>query len=265
MSEPTKLPPEIDTSVAHSARVYNYWLGGKDYFPADKRAGDAYRAKVPLIGPMAKESRDFLRRTISYLARDVGIRQFLDLGAGLPTDDNTHEVAQRSAPDSRVVYVDHDPLVLLHVHAMRTTTPEGATDYVLADMRDTDTVLQGAAKTLDMTKPIALVSNDVLGHIVDWDEALSLVRRLVERLASGSYLVLSHSTVADENHREVQEEYNNSGAIPYILREPSVTVALFEGLELVEPGYTSLPRWRPDANTGRLSDRAGWGGVARIP
>ncbi|MER5299703.1 SAM-dependent methyltransferase [Streptomyces lasiicapitis] len=265
MSEPTKLPPEIDTSVAHSARIWNYWLGGKDYFPADKRAGDAYRAKVPLAGPMAKESRDFLRRAVGFLVREAGLRQFLDLGAGLPTDNNTHEIAQRIAPDSRVVYVDHDPLVLLHVHALRTATPDGATDYVLADMRDTETVLQGAAKTLEITQPIGLVINDVLGHIEDWDDALSLVRRLVEHLPSGSYLVLSHSTAADEEHWAAQEEYNKSGAIPYILREPSVTVAFFEGLEFVDPGLTSFPRWRPDANTGRLTDRMCWGGVARIP
>ncbi|MFE0106351.1 SAM-dependent methyltransferase [Streptomyces sp. NPDC059009] len=265
MTEPTQLPPQIDTSVAHSARVWNYWLNGKDNYPADQRAGDAYCGKYPKIKPFAQESRDFLRRSVTYLARDAGIRQFLDLGAGLPTANNTHEVAQRIAPDSRVVYVDHDPLVLLHVHALRTSTPEGATDYVLADMRDTETVLAGAAKTLDMTQPIALVINDVLGHIVEWDDALSLVRRLVEKLPSGSYLSVSHSTAADEEHQVVQDEYNSSGAIPYIFREPSVTVEFFKGLELVEPGYTSWPRWRPDANTGRLTDRAGWGGVALIP
>lgn len=266
MSEPTQLPPQIDgidTSVAHSARVWNYWLGGKDHFPADRLAGDAYRSKCPHIEPFAQESRDFLRRTVSYLARQ-GIRQFLDLGAGLPTANNTHEVAQRITPESRIVYVDHDPLVLLHVHALRSSTLEGATDYVLADMRDTDAVWGGAAKTLDLEQPIGLVINDVLGHIVDWPEALGLVRRLVERLPSGSYLALSHSVAADEEHQRVQDEYNSSGAIPYIFREPSVTVALFDGLDLVEPGMTSWPRWRPDATTGKLTDRAGWGGVARV-
>ncbi|CAM5503750.1 SAM-dependent methyltransferase [Streptomyces californicus] len=193
-----ELPSQIDTSVAHSARVWNYWLGGKDNFPADRAAGDAYRGKYPLIETFAQESRDFLRRTVTYLARDAGIRQFLDVGAGLPTANNTHEVAQRIAPDSRIVYVDHDPLVLLHVHALLTSTPEGATAYVEADMRDTDAVLAGAAKTLDLTQPVALVISDVLGHIVDWDDALSLVRRLVERLPSGSYLSLSHSTASDD-------------------------------------------------------------------
>ncbi|WDM14520.1 SAM-dependent methyltransferase [Streptomyces lavenduligriseus] len=264
MTEPTRPSPRIDTSVPHSARVWNYWLGGKDHYPADQAAGDAYSSKYPNIVPFAGESRDFLRRTITFLTQDAGIRQFIDLGAGLPTRDNTHEVAQRIARDSRVVYVDHDPIVLLHVHALLTSTPEGATAYVQSDMRDTDTVMDGAAETLDMKKPIALVINDVLGHIVDWNEARGLVRRLVDRLPSGSYLSLSHSTASDPEHQVVQDEYNRSGAIPYILREPSVAVELFEGTELIEPGFTSWPRWRPDANTGRLTDRAGWGGVARI-
>ncbi|MER5985668.1 SAM-dependent methyltransferase [Streptomyces sp. NPDC001787] len=262
---PGELPPQIDTSVAHSARVWNYWLGGKDNFPADRAAGDAYREHYPLIETFARESRDFLRRTVTYLARDAGMRQFLDLGAGLPTANNTHEVAQRIAPESRIVYVDHDPLVLLHVHALLTSSPEGATAYVEADMRDTDAVLEGAAVTLDLDEPVALVISDVLGHIVDWDDALSLVRRLVERLPSGSYLALSHSTASDETHRAVQDGYNKSGAIPYIFREPETTIAFFEGLEMVEPGMVSWPNWRPDANTGTTTDRAGWGAVARIP
>ncbi|MEU9190813.1 SAM-dependent methyltransferase [Streptomyces sp. NPDC048484] len=263
MTEPTRPQQPIDTSVAHSARVWNYWLGGKDHYPADQAAGDAYSSKYPHIVPFAKESRDFLRRTTAYLAK-AGIKQFIDLGAGLPTSNNTHEVAQRILPDCRVVYIDHDPIVLLHVHALLTSTPEGATNYVQADMRDTDAVLTGAAKTLDMTKPTALVINDVLGHIENWTEAQGLVRRLVEQLPSGSYLSLSHSTAADKEHQAVQDEYNSSGAIPYIFREPSVAVELFAGTELVEPGFTSWPRWRPDANTGTLTDRAGWGGVARI-
>ncbi|EDY49229.1 SAM-dependent methyltransferase [Streptomyces clavuligerus] len=267
MSEPTQIPPtrEIDTSVPHSARVWNYWLGGKDHYPADQAAGDAYRLEYPDIEAMAQESRGFLVRSVSYLAREVGIRQFLDVGAGLPTVNNTHEVAQRIAPDCRVVYVDHDPLVLLHVQAMGMSTEEGAMAYVLADMRNTDAVLDGAAGTLDLSQPVALVISDVLGHIVDWDDALGLVRRLVERLPAGSYLALSHSTAADEDHRAVQEAYNRSGAIPYVFREPDQTVHFFDDLDLVEPGFVSWPNWKPDANTGRLTERAGWGGVARIP
>ncbi|AXK35970.1 SAM-dependent methyltransferase [Streptomyces armeniacus] len=265
MTQEPHLPPEINTAVAHSARVWNYWLGGKDNYPADHAAGDAYSSKYPLITTFAQESRDFLRRTVTYLAGEAGVRQFLDLGAGLPTADNTHQIAQRIAPDSRVVYVDHDPLVLLHVHVLLTSTPEGASDYVQADMRDTDIVLEGAAKTLDMERPVGVVINDVLGHIVDWDDALSLVHRLMDRLPSGSYLALSHSTASDEEHRAVQEEYNNSGAIPYIFREPEQTIAFFDGLDLVEPGMVSWPNWRPDEKTGRTTERAGWGAVGRKP
>jgi ubiquinone/menaquinone biosynthesis C-methylase UbiE len=264
MTDPTHLPPEIDTSVPHSARVWNYWLGGKDWFDADKRAGDAYRANIPQLESMVQESRGFLVRSVTYLAKEAGIRQFLDVGAGLPTANNTHEVAQHIAPESRVVYVDHDPLVLLHVHALRSSTPEGVTDYVLADMADTDAVLQGADKTLDMTKPIALIFSDVLGHIVDLDQALALVRRLVDRLPSGSCLAVSHSDAVSEEHRRSQEAYNNSGAIPYIFRGPELVKRFFEGLEMVEPGLVDWPSWRPTANTGTLTANAGWGGVARI-
>lgn len=214
MTEPTHPSPQIDTSVAHSARVWNYWLGGKDHYPADQAAGDAYSSKYPHIVPFAGESRDFLRRTTTFLAGEGGIRQFIDLGAGLPTSNNTHEVAQRISPDCRVVYIDHDPIVLLHVHALLTSTPEGATAYVQADMRDTDTVLAGAAKTLDMTKPIALVISDVLGHIVEWDEARGLVRRLIDQLPPGSYLSLSHSTAATGNTKRCRTNTTAPGRFP---------------------------------------------------
>ncbi|GGV63647.1 hypothetical protein GCM10010277_69860 [Streptomyces longisporoflavus] len=263
-SEPADIH-QIDTSLPHSARVWNYWLGGKDHYESDQRAGDAYKEKFPLIVPMARESRDVLRRSVSWMARE-GIKQFLDVGAGLPTANNTHEIAQRIARDCRVVYVDHDPIVLMHVDTLLRSTPEGATDYVLADMRDTGQILQGAAKTLDMSRPIGLVINDVLGHIDPWEDALTLVRGLVAGLPSGSYVSLTHSDADDELHRSVQEEYNNSGAIPYILRGPEQTVSLFDGLELVDPGFVPWPKWKPDAAMpGTLTIRAGWVGVARVP
>ncbi|MFJ1580931.1 SAM-dependent methyltransferase [Streptomyces sp. NPDC088147] len=262
---PDETPRRIDTTVPHSARIWNYWLGGKDHFSADQVAGDAYREVFPLIETFARESRGFLRRSVTYLAAEAGMRQFLDLGAGLPTVNNTHEVAQRIAPTARVVYVDHDPLVLLHVHALLTSTAEGATAYIEADMRDTDAVLDGAAETLDMARPVALVISDVLGHIVDFDEALALVKRLVDRLPSGSYLALSHAAAADEGHAAAQETYNASGAVPYILRTPEQIARFFDGLELVEPGVVSWPHWHPDATTTSVAERGGWGGVARIP
>ncbi|MFF8959769.1 SAM-dependent methyltransferase [Streptomyces sp. NPDC014894] len=253
----------IDTSVAHSARVWNYWLGGKDHYRADQAAGDAYREAFPLIEVMAKESRAFLTRTVTHLAAEQGVRQFLDLGAGLPTTDNTHEVAQRVAPDARVVYVDHDPLVLLHVEGL--LTPTGSTAYIEADMRDTERVLAGAARTLDLGRPVGLVISDVLGHIVDFDEALALVARLVDRLVPGSFLALSHADADSPEHAAAQDAYNSSGAIPYVFRTPEQIALFFKGLELVEPGLVSWPNWRPDATTGRATERAGWGAVARIP
>ncbi|PVE11936.1 SAM-dependent methyltransferase [Streptomyces scopuliridis] len=262
---PDETPRRIDTSVPHSARIWNYWLGGKDHFAADQEAGDAYREVFPLIETFARESRGFLRRSVTYLAAEAGMTQFLDLGAGLPTVNNTHEVAQRIAPGARVVYVDHDPLVLLHVHALLTSTAEGATAYIEADMRDTDAVLDGAAETLDMSRPVALVISDVLGHIVDFDEALALVKRLVDRLPSGSCLALSHAAAADEGHAAAQETYNASGAVPYILRTSEQIARFFDGLELVEPGVVSWPHWHPDATTTSVAERGGWGGVARIP
>lgn len=255
----------IDTTVPHSARIWNYWTGGKDYYEVDRIAGDRYLDTYPPMRRFPPESRDWLRRAVTFLAQEEGARQFLDLGAGLPTSNNTHQIAQRIAPECRVVYVDHDPLVITHVDALLTSTPEGASSYVEADMEDTDLVLRGAGDTLDLSAPVAVVISDVLGHIVDWDEALGLVHRVMEALPSGSWLALSHSTAADEKHRRVQEEYNRSGAIPYIFREPSQTVELFAGLELVDPGYTSWPRWKPEATTGTATDRAGWGGVARKP
>ncbi|MFJ2766839.1 SAM-dependent methyltransferase [Streptomyces sp. NPDC087300] len=264
MSEPAHIDG-IDTSVPHSARVWNYWLGGKDHYEADRAAGDAYKDTFPLIVPMARESRDVLRRTVGWMTGQ-GIKQFLDVGAGLPTANNTHEIAQRVVPDARVVYVDHDPLVLSHVDTLLRSTPEGATDYLLADMRDTATVLRGAARTLDMSRPIGLVINDVLGHIEPWEDVLTLVRGLTAGLPSGSYAALSHADADDELHRSVQEEYNNSGAIPYVLRGPEQTIRLFDGLELTDPGFVPWPRWKPDAAMpGSLTVRAGWVGVARVP
>lgn len=242
-SEPADIH-KIDTSLPHSARVWNYWLGGKDHYASDQMAGDAYKEKFPLIVPMARESRDVLRRSVTWMAQQ-GVKQFLDVGAGLPTANNTHEIAQRVAPDSRVVYVDHDPIVLMHVDTLLRSSPEGATDYVLADMRDTDTILQGAAKTLDMSQPIGLVINDVLGHISPWEDVLTLVRGLVSGLPSGSYASLTHSDADDELHRSVQDEYNNSGAIPYILRSPEQTVS----------SSTALISSIPDSSPGRSGSR----------
>jgi len=258
----------IDTTVPHSARIWNYWLGGKDNFAVDRAAGDAWAATFPGVREIARASRDFLTRSIHYLAQDAGIRQFLDVGTGLPTADNTHEVAQRVAPEARIVYVDNDPLVLAHARALLTSTPEGATAYVHADLRDPEKILAEAADTLDFGKPIALILSGVLGHVVDIGEARSIVRGLMDALPSGSYLSLNDGTsvIGKEDLEQATQDYNESGAVPYVQRTPEEIASFFEGLELVEPGVVSCPRWRPDPAPGDPpAELDAFGGVGRKP
>jgi O-methyltransferase involved in polyketide biosynthesis len=256
---------EIDTSVPHSARIWNYWLGGKDNYAADRQAGDQYREAFPGIDELARASRYFLVRTIRYLAAEAGVRQFLDVGTGLPTVDNTHDVAQREAPDARIVYVDNDPLVLVHAHALLTSSPEGRTAYIEADLRDPDAVIAGARETLDLSRPVALILSGVLGHVGDHAEACGIVRDLMSRLPSGSYL--SHNDGVDENPETnaAQDDYNDSGAVPYVLRSPEEIRAYYEGLELVPPGVVRINRWRPDVDADDAADAAAFGGVGRKP
>ena len=186
-----------DTTVSHSARIWNYWLGGKDNFAVDREAGDRVAAMLPIIVTQARADRAYLGRAVRYLAGQAGIRQFLDIGTGLPTADNTHEVAQRVAPEARIVYVDNYPLVLSHARALLTSSPEGACDYIDADLREPDKVLAGAARALDFTQPVALLLLlGVLHHIPDTDRAQEIVRRLVAALVPGSFLAVNHSTSA---------------------------------------------------------------------
>ncbi|MFS2292967.1 MAG: SAM-dependent methyltransferase [Actinomadura sp.] len=242
----------IDTSVPHSARIWNYWLGGKDNYPVDRAAGDQYKETFPGVVDVARASRLFLTRSVRYLAGEAGVRQFLDVGTGLPTVDNTHEVAQRIAPDARIVYVDNDPLVLVHARALLTSTSEGATDYVEADLHEPESILEAAAKTLDLSQPVGLILSGIMGHVPDGDEARSIVRALLGPLPSGSYLSLNDGTsvVAGEAVEEAQDEYNEGGAVPYQLRSPEEIGRFFEGLELVEPGLVSCPLWRPESSRG---------------
>jgi hypothetical protein len=262
----------IDTTVPHSARIWNYWLGGEDNFAVDRAAGDAWAATFPGVRDIALASRSFLTRSIAYLADDAGIRQFLDVGTGLPTADNTHQVAQRVAPEARIVYVDNDPLVLAHARALLTSTPEGATAYIHADLRDPDKILTKAADTLDFTKPIALILSGVLGHVVDIGQARSIVRDLLAGLPSGSYLSLNDGTsvIGREELDQATQDYNDSGALPYVQRTPEEIASFFDGLELVEPGVVSCPRWRPDPPPGSASDGPpaeldAFGGIGRKP
>jgi hypothetical protein len=241
-------PTEIDAGVPNSARIWNYWLGGKDNFPVDREAGDDYRAIYPEIVDVARASRKFLSRAVRYLAGPAQVRQFLDIGTGLPTADNTHEVAQRVAPDAKVVYVDNDPVVLAHARALLTTTTrQGDTAYIDADLHDPDTILEAAARTLDFTQPIGLMLLGILGHIEDDEEARSIVERLMDALPPGSYLTICDGTNdISEAGVVAQQRYNESGAVPYRLRSAMQVTAFFEGLEVVEPGVVSCPRWRPD-------------------
>ncbi|WP_405560047.1 SAM-dependent methyltransferase [Streptomyces sp. NBC_01180] len=257
---------KTDTLVPHSARIWNYWLGGKDNYPVDEQAGDAYSAVFPGIVTIARSSRAFLRRTITHLVEEAGIRQFLDVGTGLPTVDNTHEVAQRLDPGARIVYVDHDPMVLTHARALLTSTPEGATAYADADLADTDRILGLAARTLDLTRPTALILSNILGHVADHGRARAIVGRLMEGLPSGSYLAVNDgSRGTDADYEQAQDAYNETGAIPYFLRPVDEIAAFFDGLELLEPGVVSVQFWRPDPGSPAPQPIGEHGGLARKP
>jgi S-adenosyl methyltransferase len=261
-------PPGIDTSVPHSARIWNYWVGGKDNYPADRVVGDEIEKIFPGIVAMARHDRAFLVRAVRYLAGEAGIRQFLDIGTGLPTMDNTHEVAQRVAPDSRIVYVDNDPLVLAHARALLTSTPEGACDYVDADLRDPDRIMEAAARTLDFSKPVALMLVTIVLHITDDVEAYAIVRRLVERLAPGSYLVIVHDTadLHGEEMRAAMQFFMDQGGQPLVARSREQVTRFFDGLELVEPGVVTTARWRPEPEQLSDTDEVDqYAGVARKP
>ena len=258
--------PKIDTSVAHSARVWNYWLGGKDYYPVDREAGDYVMAAFPDIVRIARTARAFLVRAVTYLVSEAGIRQFLDIGTGLPTANNTHQVAQAIAPESRIVYVDNDPLVLAHARALLTSTPEGACDYIDADVRDPGKILAGASQTLDFTTPVAIMMLGVLGQIPDSDGPEAIVKRLLGAVPSGSYLALGDSVNTSQTLNEAIENYNQNMAYPYHLRSPEQVTGFFDGLELIEPGVVPVTRWRPEPTPfGEPDDVPGMCGVGRKP
>ncbi|TNY38267.1 SAM-dependent methyltransferase [Thermomonospora catenispora] len=264
----TQEPPDIDTSVSHVARIWNYWLGGKDNFEIDRQVGDQILQMLPDVARLARASRMYLNRVVWHLAAEAGVRQFLDIGTGLPTVDNTHEVAQRAAPESRIVYVDHDPLVLAHARALLTSTPEGKTDYVHADLREPEKILTEARRTLDFDKPVALILMGVLEFITDDEEAYSIVRRLMEALPSGSYLAMYDGTnvVHREASDRIVEVWNASGNAPLVLRTPEQIGRFFEGLEILEPGVVSVTHWRPEIPPGGEPDAVdAFGAVGRKP
>jgi hypothetical protein len=235
----------LDFAVPHSARIWNYWLGGKDNFEVDRQVGAQLRAVYPAIVDLARSDRQFLGRVVRWLAGTAGVRQFLDIGSGLPTLDNTHEVAQREAPDSRVVYVDSDPLVLLHARVLLTSAPQGATDYLEADFREPDEIVAAAARTLDFARPTAVLLLGMLGHFSDDAEAAGLIARVMAETAPGSYLVIAHGSSTSPGLVEAAKRYRASGAESYTLRSPAQLTRFFEGMDLVPPGLVPVPRWRP--------------------
>lgn len=261
----------LDVTVPVSARIWSYWSGGKDYFQVDKAAGDDFAALFPGIRPMARASRLFLGRAVRYLAGEAGVRQFLDIGPGLPSTENTHEVAQSVAPDARVVYADNDPLVMSHARALLTGVSSDATGYIEGDLRDPVMILAVAREKLDFTKPVAIMLMGVMGHIGnpaehDDEYALSLVECLKEELPAGGYLVLRDATDTSPEHLAAVQEYAATGAVPYRLRSPKQIIRFFDGLEPVEPGIVPVQQWRPDERSASLpQDINMWGGVACRP
>jgi S-adenosyl methyltransferase len=257
-----------DPSVAHPARVWNYWLGGKDNYKIDRVVAQEVADTFPVVVDIARQARLFLFRAIRYLVVEAGVRQFLDVGTGLPTANNTHEIAQGMVPQARIVYVDNDPLVLVHARALLTSCPEGATDYVEADVRDPDTILREAARTLDFTQPIGLMMLGILGHIPDSDNPQAIVSRLLDSLPSGSYLVIDDGADTDPAYVEAVQHFSQSpdSASPYYPRSPEQIARFFDGLELVEPGVVSTSRWRPESSPwGEPVEISDCAGVGRKP
>jgi S-adenosyl methyltransferase len=241
--------PKIDGSVPHSARVWNYLVGGKDWFESDREAAEHILAALPVLGDVAKYGREFLGRALRYLAGEAGVRQFLDVGTGVPTASNTHEVAQSIASESRIVYVDNDPIVLVHARSLLTGTPEGATDYIDADIHDPDTILREAGRTLDFGEPVGLMLIGIMNFVVDDDESRDIVARLLAPLAAGSYLTVQHPASEDAGMVECIRLWNEVGKDKLTCRSRSAVSRYFDGLEMVEPGVVTLNEWRPDPAT----------------
>ncbi|MEV0296013.1 SAM-dependent methyltransferase [Nocardia sp. NPDC050710] len=261
----------FDVSKPHPARRYDYWLGGKDNYPADRESADAVAEAFPTVRLAAVENRSFLRRAVNYLSAEAGIRQYLDIGAGLPTAGNVHEIAQDIAPESRIVYVDNDPIVLLHARDLLNSSPEGATAYLDADLREPDRILThpDLTRVLDLNRPVALMLVAVLHFITDDDAAYRLVRQLCQALPSGSYLVMSHATsdhLTAEDLAEANEANRRSG-VPFRLRSTAEFTEFFTGFELVPPGIASVTNWRPESwrPHPRAEAVSMLGAAARIP
>jgi hypothetical protein len=257
----------VDDTRPHSARIWNHWLGGKDNFAVDREVGEQVSRILPSIVEQARADRAFLGRAVTHLAGELGVRQFLDIGTGLPTAENTHEVAQRVAPDARIVYVDNDPLVLVHARALLTSTPQGRTEYLDADLHDPAPILERARATLDFDRPVALMLVGVLHHVEDTDEALRIVGRLKDSLPSGSYLVVNHATnaVYGAASDDAVRHWNQFGKPSITLRPVAEIARFFDGFDLLAPGVVSCSRWRPGTADESGVEVDEFAGVARKP
>ncbi|MEO3796697.1 SAM-dependent methyltransferase [Nonomuraea sp. B10E15] len=239
---------KLQPHVPHTARIWNYWLGGKDHFPVDREVGDRVKKIFPVVVELAQADRLFLGRAVRFLTAEAGIRQFLDIGTGLPTQDNTHEVAQEIAPETRVVYVDNDPLVLVHARALLTSSEEGATSYIDADARDPSFILREAAKTLDFSQPVAIMLLGIMHFINDDDELQRIIDELMAAVPSGSYVAVANTTTAvnGETTAEAVRVWNIDAQPKLKLRTPERIAEFFSGYDMVEPGWVSCSRWRPE-------------------
>ncbi|MFJ3225018.1 SAM-dependent methyltransferase [Streptomyces sp. NPDC086783] len=250
---PTGASGRLNTSVAHNARVWNYWIGGKDHYEVDQKVGEQVASMFPVIRDVARADREFLGRAVQFLAADLGLRQFLDIGTGLPTLDNTHDIAQRIAPDSRIVYVDNDPIVLVHARSLLTSTPEGVTDYIDADVHNPDSIVRGAADTLDLERPVAVMMLGILNFVLDTDKARDIVRRVMAAVPSGSCLALTHPTtdadLGGEGNVEAMKFWNENATPPITARTREEIASFFDGLDLVTPGLVSCSQWRADSDS----------------
>ncbi|MFB8280006.1 SAM-dependent methyltransferase [Nocardia colli] len=264
------LPTRIDTSVAHEARVYDYWLGGRDNYPADRALADTIANHIPAIRTMARANRAFLGRAVDYLTREAGITQFLDIGTGIPTAGNTHEVAQRLNPAARVVYVDNDPIVLAHARALMSSNPQGKTAFIHADLHDPHGILrdESLGATLDLTQPVAIMLVAIMMYFRDEDDPHGIIKNLLDVAPSGSYLVISHPTADFDEHAmsRVIGSAEQAG-ITFYPRTHAETESLFAGTELVEPGVVPVVTWHPTPGDEPADPESAWywAGIGRKP
>ncbi len=259
--------PAFDTSVANAARMWNYWIGGKDNFRADREAGDVVLEAMPALPLVARMLRRFLITTVDELTA-AGVRQFLDIGTGLPTADNTHDVAQRAAPESRIVYVDHDPVVISHAQALLTSSTAGKTDYIQADLRDWPAISAGAQQTLDFSQPVAVLLIAVLHFILDAEDPHLMISRMMADLAPGSYLVIGHaaSDIEAGTAAAMASSYNATSDLTITPRDRATVARFFDGLEMTGAGLRPLAQWwgsSPDASAE--TGLSCYCGVARKP